>query len=49
MINFKDEIQKYKPILEVEHVEDAINSNEITDLLEVLQYLSKKMKTGNEA
>ena len=39
MIDFKEELSKYKPVLSLEEVEDAIN-NEITDIMDLLQYIS---------
>jgi hypothetical protein len=48
MINFKEEIQKYKPVLEVEQVEDSVYSDEIEDLLEILQYMNKKIKKSDD-
>lgn len=49
MINFKEEILKYKPILEVEQVEDAVYTDEIQDLLEILQYMNKKIKNSDNS
>ena len=42
MINFKDEISKYKPVLSLEEVEDSIKESsfdEIKDLMDLLQYI----------
>lgn len=44
MINFKDEIKKYEPILEVDDIEDAVHGNELKDLLDILQHISEKKK-----
>jgi len=41
MIDFKEEINKYKPIRTVEEVEDAVR-DEITDIMDLLQYISNK-------
>lgn len=41
MIDFKDEIIKYKPILTVEEVEDSIK-DEVSDIMDLLQYISGK-------
>ena len=48
MINFKEEIQKYKPILEVDQVENAIYNDEMQDLLEILQQMNKKLKAQDK-
>lgn len=41
MINFKDEIKKYEPILEVGDIEDSIRSTELKDIMDMLYYISK--------
>ncbi|MCL2285923.1 MAG: hypothetical protein FWC32_06105 [Firmicutes bacterium] len=41
MIDFKDEIGKYKPVRTVDEVEEGIK-DEIHDILELLQYISDK-------
>ncbi len=37
MINFEEEIRKFKPSLEVEDVENAIYDNEMQDIMDVMQ------------
>ena len=39
MIDFKEEIAKYAP---VRTVDDAKSSNEVLDIMDLLQYLSRK-------
>jgi len=41
MIDFKEEISKYKPIRPVDDVEVALR-DEITDIMDLLQYISGK-------
>ena len=41
MIDFKEEISKYKPIKTVDEVEDAVR-DEIMDIMDLLQYISNK-------
>ena len=41
MIDFKDEINKYKPVRTVDEVEDGIQ-DEILDIMDLLQYISGK-------
>ena len=41
MIDFKEEIGKYKPIRTVDEVEDGVR-DEITDIMDLLQYISNK-------
>ena len=45
MIDFKEEISKYKPVMTVEDVEDAVNG-EISDIMDLLQYISGKVSNG---
>lgn len=48
MIDFKEELKKYSPILEVDDVEIAIQSNEIQDIEDLLQILSRKINSEKE-
>ncbi len=41
MIDFKQELSKYQPILELERIEDSIHTSEVQDILDILQHLSK--------
>lgn len=43
MIDFKEELKKYKPILEVDDIESSIQFDEIQDIEDLLQNLSKKL------
>lgn len=49
MINLKDELSKYKPILELDHIEDAIHASEMEDILDILQHLSHEKSIHKEA
>ena len=42
MIDFKSELSKYKPIMEVDEVETSINNNDVRDLLDILKSSLKK-------
>lgn len=44
MINFDEEIKKFHPSLEVEEVEDAIYSNNVTDLTDIMIEMMKDAK-----
>lgn len=44
MIDFKEELKKYTPILEIEGVETAIESDEIQDMEDLLQSLYKTIE-----
>jgi hypothetical protein len=43
MIDFKEEIAKYKPIMEMEDVEASVQSEETRDIMELLQYITKRL------
>lgn len=42
MIDFKTEISKYKPILGVDEVEESVQSDEIRDVMDLLQHIVEK-------
>lgn len=44
MINFEEEIQKFKPSMEIEDAEDAIYSRDMTDMMDVLQQMMQEAK-----
>ena len=44
MINFDEEIKKFKPSLEIENVENAVYENEMQDIMDVMQMM---MEQGN--
>lgn len=47
MIDFKEEIAKYKPVRTVDSSDDA-TKDEITDIMDLLQYISGKAAGGEE-
>lgn len=44
MINFEEELKKFHPSLEVEDAEEAIYSQDLTDMADVLVKLVKSAK-----
>lgn len=40
MLNFEEEIKKFKPSLEIGEVEDAIYSNEMQDIMDVMEQIT---------
>ena len=52
MIDFKDEIQKYKPVLGSDEVDKVVNSatylDEIKDILDLLQDIAGRINTDKE-
>ena len=43
MIDFNEELRKFKPVLEVEELEEDAMATDVKDMLELLQYLSAKV------
>ncbi|MDR1209783.1 MAG: hypothetical protein LBK41_05660 [Clostridiales bacterium] len=43
MINLKDELQKYKPIADAESGQAAAKAEELTDLIDILTQMQKKL------
>ena len=43
MLDFKKEVSKYEPLLETEDIEKAINSDEIQDVMDLLQHITKRI------
>ncbi len=43
-MNFKQELEKYKPILEVEKAEDTASGNEMHDIIDLLEDIIKNIK-----
>ena len=44
MINFEEELMKFHPSLEIEDAEDAIGSQDLSDMVDVLVGMIKEMK-----
>ena len=43
MIDFKEEMSKYKPIISVDDVESVINED-VRDIMDLLQHISKQLQ-----
>lgn len=46
MINFEEELKRFQPCLEVDEVENVLNTDEIKDMLDLLQSVIN-VKKGN--
>ena len=44
MIDFEEELKKFKPRLEVEEAEEAIYNQDLTDMTDILKEMLKDMK-----
>ncbi len=43
MLNFEEELKKFKPILTVEEVEEAVYNDEMRDVYDLLSYISEQI------
>lgn len=41
MIDFNEELLKFKPILEIEDIEDSIVNDEIYDIIDIIKEITK--------
>lgn len=44
MLNFEEELKKFKPSLEVEEIEHAVYEEDLTDLTDLLHVMAEKTK-----
>lgn len=42
MIDLKKEIEKYKPVLEIDGIEDDINNNDVEDIMDLIEMLENR-------
>lgn len=43
MINFKEELKKYSELMELEDIEEELNSTDIDDMMSILRHLEKNL------
>jgi len=43
MLDFNEEINKYRPILNVSEIEDAINADDVKDVMDLITHLIKQI------
>ncbi len=43
MIDFREELEKYKPALTMDDVENSVHSDEVQDIMDLLQVITKKV------
>ncbi len=48
MIDFEEELSRFKPSLEVEEVEDAIVDSDLTDMADIMMQLIKEGSKDRE-
>ena len=44
MLDFEEELKKFKPSLEVEEIEDAVYQEEMTDVMDLLNKVMDQQK-----
>lgn len=44
MLNFEEELKKFQPSLEIDDVEEVINSNDLSDLADIVKDLVEDLK-----
>lgn len=44
MLNYEEEIRKFKPSLEVEDIEDTVYEEDLTDMQDLLKEVMEKKK-----
>ena len=47
LLNFQEELKKYKPVMGMDEVEKSVKDDEVKDVMDMLQYLSNKL-SGSE-
>jgi len=48
MIDFQEELKKFKPVLEVEELQEGSVGGDVKDMIEILQHLSQKITKEKE-
>lgn len=48
MINFEEELKNFKPSLEVEEAESAIQNHDLTDVTDILTEMIRDIKGKNQ-
>lgn len=44
MINYEEELKKFKPCLDVDEIEGAVYTRDLTDIVDILQEMLKSEK-----
>ena len=48
MLDFKEEISKYQPVMGMDDVERAVQSDEVKDMMDLLQYITRQISSERE-
>ncbi len=49
MLNFEEELKKFKPSLEIDKAEDAIYQNDLRDVMDLIEEIAKELKAAGPA
>ena len=47
MINFDEEVRKFKPSLELSQAEDAIYKNDVKDIADIMREMMREINNNN--
>lgn len=47
MLNFEEELKKFKPSLEIDKAEDAIYQNDLRDVMDLIEEITKELKAAS--
>ena len=47
MLDFKEELEKFKPALTMDDIEKSVHSDEVRDIMDLMQTLMKKVGTAS--
>ncbi len=47
MLNFKEELKNYQPLMELEDMETSLHTSQMQDLLDILQHIATKNRNEN--
>lgn len=48
MINLKEELLRYEPMLEIDDIEESINNTEMQDMLDMLSYILRQRAAASD-
>ena len=46
MLNYEEELKKFKPVLDVDEVESAVYESDITDVIDLIREMQNSSRTG---
>ncbi|MFI3173752.1 MAG: hypothetical protein R3Y53_00950 [Bacillota bacterium] len=47
MLDFKEELSKYQPILELDEIQNSLQPSQLKDLMDVLEYIAATKHTDS--